>query len=263
MYQILALNAFSDNYIWIIKNTITKHCTAIDPGEAEPVLQWLNQNKSYQLSDILITHHHKDHTGGISQLTEQTTAKVLAPKNSDISDISVFLSDQQTITLLGLTIKVIAVPGHTLDHLAYYFPKQLAIKEPWLFSGDTLFSGGCGRVFEGTTSQMYQSLQKLNQLPAETKIFAAHEYTIGNLMFASLVEPENQIIKHYLAHCQSLQKEHKATLPSTLETERAINPFLRCDQAPVIQAAQQYIKRKLTTPEEVFAVIRDWKNNQS
>lgn len=263
MYQIQPLNAFTDNYIWIIKNTETKQCAVVDPGEAESVIQWLKQNNTYQLSAILITHHHKDHTGGIPELIKYSSAKVLAFRDASIPNVTVLLSDQQTIHLLGLTVEIIAVPGHTLDHIAYYVPKQKTIKEPWLFSGDTLFSGGCGRVFEGTMEQMYQSLQKLNQLPSDTKIFAAHEYTVNNLLFALTIEPKNQTIKDHLIHCQYLRNIEIATLPSTLAIEREINPFLRCNQIDIITTIEQQINKKITNSQQVFNIIREWKNNQS
>lgn len=262
MYQVQPLHAFTDNYIWIIKNNLTKQCAVIDPGTAEPVLQWLSQNNAYQLSTILITHHHQDHTGGIAKLVEHTSAAVWA-SNPNTPNLSLLLSDQQTINLLGLTLEVIAVPGHTLDHIAYYSPQQASLQTPWLFSGDTLFSAGCGRVFEGTMLQMYQSLQRLNQLPEETKIFPAHEYTINNLQFALSIEPSNKEIKNQLAHCQDILQQQMTTLPSTLSTERKINPFLKCEQIDIIEAAQRYIREPLVTPEAVFSALRDWKNHQS
>ena len=263
MLEILSINAFSDNYIWVIKNTETKQCAVVDPGDAEPILHWLRINKTYQLSTILVTHHHKDHIGGIPKLVKHTSAQVLASNNQNIPNITVLLSDKQTIRLLGLDVVVMAVPGHTLDHIAYYLPKQIPIDEPWLFSGDTLFSAGCGRVLEGTMHQMHQSLERLGQLPAETKVFAAHEYTINNLLFALTIEPDNKIIKDYLMYCQTLRHKKIATLPSTLAIERKINPFLRCDQIDIINSAQLYIQKELTSKEDVFGVIREWKNNQS
>lgn len=261
MYEIEAIPAFNDNYIWLIKNNETQHCVVIDPGDAKPVINWLANNPQWQLSHILITHHHQDHTGGISELKQQTNAIVYAPNNPNIANVDQVLTDKQTINILGLTAHIMAVPGHTLDHIVYYFPKQQIEIGGWLFSGDTLFAGGCGRVFEGTMQQMYQSLQRLNELPAETLIYAAHEYTVSNLKFAHAVEQNNSDITQQLEYCESLRIKKLNTLPSTLAIERYSNPFLRCDQPSVIQEASQRSQKNLGSPLEVFSVIREWKNN--
>lgn len=261
MYKIEAIPAFNDNYIWLISNDETKQCAVVDPGDAQPVINWLADNRQWQLCHILITHHHQDHTGGISTLKQQTNATVYAPNNSTIPDVDQVLTDQQTINILGLTVHVMAVPGHTLDHIVYYFPKQLSAIDDWLFSGDTLFAGGCGRVFEGTMQQMYQSLQRLNELPEETLVYAAHEYTLNNLKFAHAVEQNNSDIQQRLEYCLSLREKDLNTLPSTLTIEQQTNPFLRCHQPAVIQAASHHIQQKLDSPLEVFRVIREWKNS--
>lgn len=262
MIKIEALTAFSDNYIWLIKNIETKQCAVIDPGDATPVLTWLKKHPDWQLTDILITHHHQDHIGGISLLKSHTSAKITAPNNPSIPHIDCIASNNQLISVIGRTAQVIAVPGHTLDHIVYFFPQQIDYLEPWLFSGDTLFAGGCGRVFEGTMEQMCHSLQSLAQLPPETLVFAAHEYTISNLRFALAVEPNNLLIKNRLANCLQIREQQKSTLPSTLNIEQQTNPFLRCHQIDVINAAKKYSNTQtLQTPIEIFANIREWKNN--
>ncbi|MFD1261806.1 hydroxyacylglutathione hydrolase [Entomomonas asaccharolytica] len=261
MFEVQALSAFNDNYIWLIKNKATKQCAVVDPGDATPVLQWLAQNPQWQLTTILITHHHQDHTGGINLLKQQTTAIVLTPNNPSIPHSDIILTNNQLVNILGKTAQIITVPGHTLDHIVYYFPKQLDDTVPWLFSGDTLFAGGCGRVFEGTMEQMYYSLEQLRQLPDETLIYAAHEYTVSNLKFATAVEPENSIIKQRLEHCLALREKLLNTLPSTISLEKQTNPFLRCGLENLRKTASFHIKQELESPVEIFTTLREWKNN--
>lgn len=261
MFEIEALSAFNDNYIWLIKNNQTKQCAVIDPGDATPVLDWLNQHTHWQLKDILITHHHADHTDGIRKLKEHTQAIVSAPNNPAIPLIDHLLSDNQLINIVGRTMQVLQIPGHTLDHLAYYSPNNIAEYENWLFCGDTLFAGGCGRVFEGTMEQMYHSLQQLAHLPIETLIYPAHEYTVSNLQFALAVEPNNLFIKQRLNRCITLRKQQKITLPSTLAEELQTNPFLRCHLPDVKLAAEHHAGQSLTTESDVFTILREWKNN--
>lgn len=261
MFEVEALSAFSDNYIWLIKNKKTKQVAAVDPGDAEPVLQWLRQHPEWQLTNILITHHHHDHTGGINTLKQHTKAIVLAPDNPSIPSKDIILENNQLINIIGKTAQIIAVPGHTLDHIVYYFPEQLNDNKAWLFSGDTLFAGGCGRVFEGTMEQMYQSLQKINQLPAETTIYPAHEYTVSNLKFANTVEPTNCKARKLLEYCIELRQKNQITLPTTLTLEQQTNPFLRCHLESVRQTASHHIKQELQSPIEIFKTIREWKNN--
>lgn len=261
MFEVEALPAFSDNYIWLIKNGATKECAVVDPGDATPVLQWLAQNLEWQLTTILITHHHQDHTGGINSLKQHTAAIVLAPNNPVIPNKDTILSNNQLINILGKKAQILAVPGHTLDHIVYYIPKQLDNIAHWLFSGDTLFAGGCGRVFEGTMEQMYHSLQQLSQLPEETLVYAAHEYTVSNLKFAVAVEPENTQIKQRLEHCLKLREKQQITLPSNICLEKQTNPFLRCSQEAVKSAAKNFSQQEPATATEVFAIIRQWKNS--
>lgn len=259
MLEIEALPAFTDNYIWLIKNQTTKQVAVVDPGDANPVLAWLEKNKGWQLSDILITHHHQDHIGGISTLKAKTSAKVFAPNNPSIPHKDIIVTDSQIIDIVGSLLRVIAVPGHTLDHVAYYASTQNNMPAR-LFSGDTLFSGGCGRVFEGTMEQMYHSLQQLNELPPDTLIYPAHEYTVSNLKFAIAVEPSNNLAKEYLDKCIGLRESQQITLPSTLSMEQRVNPFLRCDQASIIMTIENTLRLHPTDAKEVFSDLREWKN---
>lgn len=260
MIEIEALSALNDNYIWLIKNSNTHQCAVIDPGDANPVLEWLNKHINWQLVDILITHHHEDHIGGVNVLKSHTNAIISAPDNPFINKDRI-LKNKQLINVVGITTQVIATPGHTLDHITYYCPRNVIQNHNWLFSGDTLFSGGCGRIFEGTTEQMYKSLQILSHLPEDTMIFAAHEYTVNNLLFASKVEPNNKILQKWLTHNIKLRKQRKVTLPSLLNTEKQINPFLRCHLPPIISAAEKHTGHLLTSDIAVFNIIREWKNN--
>lgn len=257
--EIEALPAFTDNYIWLIKNQETKQVTAIDPGEAKPVLNWLEKNNDWQLSHILITHHHQDHIGGIPALKAKTNATVFAPNSPNIPDKDIIVKHNQIIEVNSYSFQVIAVPGHTLDHVVYYACNQQNMPAR-LFSGDTLFSGGCGRVFEGTMEQMYHSLQQLNELPPDTLIYPAHEYTVNNLKFAIVAEPSNSQLKEYLNKCISLRENQQITLPSALSTEQKINPFLRCDKKSIITTIENTLQQHPTSASQVFLALREWKN---
>ena len=213
--------AFTDNYIWLLAQG--GKAWVVDPGEAEPILKSLKTEK-LELAGILVTHHHGDHTGGIKALLEHTNVPVYGPHDSPCSDlISHRLYEGEQIQLGNLLFSVISVPGHTLDHIAFYCQTANI-----LFCGDTLFSGGCGRVFEGTYEQMYDSLCKLMELPEETKICCAHEYTLSNLQFANSTEPDNRDIENYQNRCKTLRQQNLPTLPSTIAQEKKINPFFRC-----------------------------------
>lgn len=255
MFEIHALRAFSDNYIWtLIKDD---EVTVVDPGDGQVVTEFLiKQNLS--LSNILITHHHFDHTGGIKKLAEIYNCKIFGPGEGHIEGITDPIKDHQEFTISGELFKAYATPGHTLDHLSYFVDHE---KEPLLFCGDTLFSGGCGRLFEGSPEQMHNSLSKLAELPKQTKVFCTHEYTESNLNFAAEVEPNNQILKEKINAVKILRKQDKETLPSTIESELEINPFLRCSEPEVINAAEKYQNSELKTPSAVLASIRDWKDN--
>lgn len=252
----LPLPAFSDNYIWMLHDT--RNALVVDPGDAAPVLQAL-RDMGLSLQAILVTHHHGDHVGGVDALREATGAAVYGPASETMPEPLTRLRQGDTLTALGLRFAVIDVPGHTAGHIAYYCADMDGA--PLLFCGDTLFSGGCGRLFEGTPAQMQASLDALAALPGDTRVCCAHEYTLSNLKFARAVEPGNQALLHYLAHCESLRHAGQPTLPSRMDTERAINPFLRTREATVAQAARGFDTHvDPQAPASVLAALRQWKN---
>lgn len=213
--------AFNDNYIWLLAQD--GKAWVVDPGEAAPVLAALQTSK-LTLAGILITHHHPDHTGGVKALLKDFPVPVFGPENSPATDlIDNPLKDKESIRIGTWQFSVMEIPGHTLDHIAFY-----CAAEKILFCGDTLFSAGCGRVFEGSYEQMYLSLSKLSALPDDTKVCCAHEYTLSNLRFAITTEPSNQDIIEYRNYCEILRAKNQPTLPSSIEQEKRINPFLRC-----------------------------------
>lgn len=257
MIQIHALPAFSDNYIWLLQDLSTRRCAVVDPGDAAPVLGWLQANPDYALSDILITHHHNDHVGGVVALKEVTGAQVYGPAGETIPARDVALHDNDCIEVLGLTLQVILVPGHTAGHIAFYHADA---EKPLLFSGDTLFAAGCGRLFEGTPEQMHHSLSRLAALPDHTAIYCTHEYTLSNLRFAQAVEPGNSDIAERLAQVTEWRNKQRISLPSELGLERLTNPFIRTHVTSVKEKADEWNGRDNASPCEVFASLRDWKN---
>ena len=251
---LIPLPAFADNYIWMLHDGHT--ALVVDPGDSAPVMQAL-ESENLRLEAILVTHHHADHTGGIAFLRESTQAKVYGPANEPIPAPLHGLMGGETVTALGLNWKVLWIPGHTLGHLAYY--ADSGHDSPILFCGDTLFSAGCGRLFEGTAEQMQTSLQTLAALPATTLMCCTHEYTLSNLRFAMQVEPDNPVLESYYAHCQKLRASGLATLPSTIGHERNINPFLRSEQANIANATRQFDPTGFAQAG-CFATLRQWKN---
>lgn len=254
--NLLPIPAFSDNYIWMLHDA--EHAVVVDPGQAEPVLSTLAQ-RGLKLLGILVTHHHADHVGGVEAIRAATGAPVWGPAYESLPEPVTRVQGGDSIELLGGPWQVIDVPGHTSGHIAFFSTR--AQSQPLLFCGDTLFSGGCGRLFEGTAAQMQASLDALAALPGNTLVCCAHEYTISNLRFAQAVEPNNPELAQYLEYCQQLRKNGLPTLPSTLQTELAINPFMRSRAADVIAAAVHHDPQ--TRPEEpasVLATLRQWKN---
>lgn len=228
----------------------------VDPGDAQPVLEAL-QHLSVQLKAILVTHHHPDHTGGVDALRQATGAKVFGPAREVMPEPLTRLGGGDQLQTLGLTFNVIDVPGHTAGHIAYFCAN--VDETPLLFCGDTLFSGGCGRLFEGSPAQMLASLDTLAALPDATRVCCTHEYTLSNLKFACAVDPTNQGLAHYTARAQDLRARQQPTLPSTILMERQINPFLRTREAAVIQAVQAF-DASAKDEVSIFAALRQWKN---
>jgi hydroxyacylglutathione hydrolase len=232
----------------------------VDPGDAQPVFDALARHK-LQLAAILVTHHHADHTGGVGALHAATGARVWGPARERIPEPYTPLVQGDVAEALGLRFEVIDVPGHTAGHIAYFLPAAPS-QAPLLFCGDTLFSGGCGRLFEGTPAQMLASLDALAALPGDTRVCCAHEYTLSNLRFALAVEPANADLTHYNARCESLRAQGQPTLPSQLATERLINPFLRSREATVLRAVRAHAELAADAAEaDVFAALRQWKND--
>lgn len=254
--NLLPLPAFSDNYVWMLHD---EHAAiVVDPGAADPVWEALDR-LGVPLQAILVTHHHADHVGAVQALHQASGATVYGPAHERIPGPFVPLQQDDTVQVLGLSLRVLDVPGHTAGHIAYYgTPSDAA---PLLFCGDTLFSGGCGRVFEGTPAQMHASLQALAALPPETQVCCAHEYTLANLQFACAVEPDNALLLHHSALCKGLRAQHQPTLPSSIALERQINPFLRTHVAAVIAAARGFDPSiDPTDAVAVFTALREWKN---
>ncbi len=254
--NLLPLPAFSDNYIWMLHDG--RNALVIDPGEAAPVFAALERH-ALQLQSILITHHHPDHVGGVAALRAATGAQVWGPARETLPEPVTRVQGGDQVDVLGGPWQVIDVPGHTAGHIAYY--SATAMPEPVLFCGDTLFSGGCGRLFEGTPAQMLDSLDRLAALPGNTRVCCTHEYTLLNLKFARAVEPGNAALLHYSSQCEALRAQNQPTLPSQMALERDINPFLRVRQSPVAQAAQGYDAQvSLDDAVAVLAALRQWKN---
>ncbi len=258
MIKIEAIPILQDNYVWAIHNG--EKAIVVDPGEAGPILTWL-KNTDVNLEAILITHHHHDHVGGINGLIEGTRIPVYGPARNAAKTIPV--SDEETLTINGIDLifKVIYTPGHTLDHVCY-LARDTQNDAHHLFSGDTLFSCGCGRLFEGTPTEMYRSLTRLAQLPAATQVYCAHEYTLANISFALEVEPDNQDLQARHLEALALRKQGNSTLPVLLGTECNTNPFLRCDLNNVVDAASQHQKKPLRPGAETFAAVRAWKDEE-
>ncbi len=252
---LLPLPAFQDNYLWLLHDG--HQALVVDPGDPQPVLQALSQAQ-LKLQAILVTHHHRDHTGGLADLVQATAARVLGPALETLPVAFEPVRGGDTFEALGLRWSVIDVPGHTAGHVAYY--SEAAKPAPLLFCGDTLFSGGCGRLFEGTPAQMQASLDHLAALPGPTRVCCAHEYTLSNLEFARAVEPANAALAEYQRACQALRDRGEPTLPSTIDRERQINPFLRTRAPDVIQAGQAFSGVAVQVPAQVLGAIRQWKN---
>lgn len=254
--KISPIPAFTDNYIWQLNDG--SNAFVVDPGDAKPVISFLESNK-LTLTGILLTHHHWDHTGGVKELLDLWPGiPVYGPAHEDISEVTHPLEENDKIRVFGETFRIFDVPGHTAGHIAYYNVQEN--DHDILFCGDTLFSSGCGRLFEGTAAQMYESLSKLKTLPSETLVYCTHEYTTANLKFASAVEPNNEDIAARMKEVEDLRARDLPSVPSTIGLELKVNPFLRWDAPEVVASANERSETMSTEPVEVFAAIRAWKD---
>ncbi len=258
MLTIEPIPAFNDNYIWCLRDSQAQMAYIVDPGDAAVVEQWLQQHQ-LQLAGIMITHHHHDHIGGLPALLANHTVPVYGPRHPSIPYVSTVLAEGDQCTLLDITFTVLATPGHTLDHIAFYADQ--GVENPLLFCGDTLFTGGCGRLFEGTAEQLYHALQRLAALDDNTQVYCAHEYTLANLAFAQQVEPDNAQLAQRLQDDSARRQQGKPTVPASLALEKATNPFLRCHIANVIKSVVNYAAKPCPNSVAVFASLREWKDN--
>ena len=252
MLSVEPIKAYTDNYIWLVSTN--EGSIVVDPGESKEILNLIDTNK-IDLKGILITHHHYDHTNGLLDLTNKMNLEVYGPKK--IEGINNIVKESDKFSLIGIDFEVIEIPGHTLDHLAFYSSNN---KDPILFCGDTLFAGGCGRVFEGTFEQMFKSLKKISNYPKETKIFCGHEYTLSNLKFALEVDKDNKQLTDELNNIEKLISSDIPSLPTNLNKELKLNPFLRCHD---IDIKNKVIEKFDIIDDElqIFTALRKWKDN--
>ncbi len=253
MLSVEPIKAFEDNYIWLV--TTNEGSIVVDPGESSKIIKLIDENK-INLKGIFVTHHHYDHTNGLKDLSRKLNIDIYGPCNN-INEINKRVKNSDHISILGIDFKIIEVPGHTLDHIAFY---SFNDGEPILFCGDTLFAGGCGRIFEGTYEQMFESLNKLSSLPKNTKIYCGHEYTLSNLKFAIEVDSSNKdLIKEY-EQIKKLRNIDCPSLPSTLDRELKVNPFLRYDNYSI----KNKIKKEFGISGnglDIFTALRKWKDS--
>ena len=250
--------AFSDNYIWLLRDGNEAH--VVDPGDAAPVLAALRE-RGLSLATIILTHHHFDHVGGVRELKAATGCSVIGPHNPSIADIDTRVADGDEVVVGSYRFRVLAVPGHTLDHIAYFQASSGPDSAPLLFCGDTLFAAGCGRIFEGDPPMMYASLQRIGSLPSDTRVYCAHEYTLANLEFARRADPDNAALRQRHEEALQTRRRGEPTVPSTLELELATNPFLRSAEDGPKQALAVSGRDPGTTPAQTFAALRAWKDS--
>ena len=257
-YQVTPIHAFRDNYIWCITRKDTNECIIVDPGDASPVIAYCEQHNK-KICAILITHHHADHIGGVSGLVHSqymvSNATIYGPEETPCSHINHRCREGEQIDIppLNITLSILEVPGHTMDHIAYY-------NQDWLFCGDTLFSCGCGRLFEGTPEIMFHSLRKIHALDDNTQVFCAHEYTQSNIDFALTIEPNNTALQQYANHVKRLRENQQETLPSTIGLEKDVNPFLRWHDAQLKENLSRHWQCEVSDDIETLAMTRRWKD---
>jgi hydroxyacylglutathione hydrolase len=251
--EVVPVRAFADNYIWTLRDE--SHAAVVDPGDAAPVLRYL-EGEGLELVAILNTHHHADHVGGNAALLRRGSVPVFGPHDARIPDVSRKLRDGERFELphFGIEFDVMEIPGHTRSHIAFHGGGML-------FCGDTLFAVGCGRLFEGTPADMYRSLQRLARLPDSTRVYCGHEYTLSNIRFAKAAEPDNAALLDLEKRAAAQRAQDLPTLPSDVGQEKATNPFLRVSEPQVVEAASRYAGKPLSDAVSVLAAIRDWKNN--
>ena len=253
MLSVEPIKAFEDNYIWLV--TTNEGSIVVDPGESSKIIKLIDENK-ISLKGIFVTHHHYDHTDGLKDLSRKLNIDIYGP-NNNINEINKRVKNSDHISILGIDFEIIEVPGHTLDHIAFY---SFNDGEPILFCGDTLFAGGCGRIFEGTYEQMFESLNKLSSLPKNTKIYCGHEYTLSNLKFAIEVDSSNKDLIDEYEQIKRLRNIDCPSLPSTLDRELKVNPFLRCDNYSI----KNKIKKEFGISAnglDIFTALRKWKDS--
>lgn len=255
MVNVLTIPAFNDNYIWLIKDSQSQHCVVVDPGDAAPVLEII-ESQQLILDAILITHKHEDHIGGVAQLLAVLGSDINIFSKNKLFPEARLVVEGQSIHCFDsrLVLEVMEVPGHTLDHIVFY-------NQQMLFSGDTLFSGGCGRVFEGSHEQMFNALSRLAHLPDSTQVYCAHEYTVSNLTFAYAIEPKNDALLAYMQAVAKKRQQGLATIPSNIGVEKTINPFLRCDQQDLVNQLQSKLSMPISAGIETFTALRNYKDN--
>ena len=252
MLSVDQIKSYTDNYIWLVSTN--EGSIVVDPGESKEILNLIDANE-IDLKGVLITHHHYDHTNGLLDLTNKMNLEVYGPKK--IEGINNIVNESDKFSLIGINFEVIAIPGHTLDHLAFYSSNN---EDPILFCGDTLFAGGCGRVFEGTFEQMFKSLKKISNYPKETKIFCGHEYTLSNLKFALEVDKDNKDLVNEFNNIEKLISSDIPSLPTNLNKELKLNPFLRCHDFDI---KNKFIEKfdMIDYELQIFTALRKWKDN--